>query len=84
MTELYQTEAHLLMATSPTIRDKSFVIRDRLTRYEIIVWKALTNCGVGGDPAVFNTRHQIVERKSHAVLGLFFSHGELGLVSGLL
>ena len=38
----------------------------------------LTDCGVGGDPAVFDAGAEIVERKLNAMLAFLISHRKLG------
>jgi len=67
ITLLYQTEAHLLISTSPTKAIK--------------VGEALTKGGIGCDPAIFSARFQVVKGQLHSVLGVLLGIGD-SLVSG--
>lgn len=58
MTELYQTEAHLLMITSPTIIIIGW----------IMIILVLTDGGIGSDPAILCAGLQIVEGQLGTVL----------------
>ena len=44
----------------------------------------LTDCGVGGDPALLEAGAQVVERQLNTVLALLVSHGELSTTNWLL
>ena len=44
----------------------------------------LTDCGVGGDPALLEAWAQVVERQLNTVLGLFVGHSELSTTNRLL
>ena len=74
-TELYQTEAHLLMLTSPT---------NRVSNNSIDLNEELTDCGIGSDPVVLGPWLQVVKREHLSVLALLVCHSELGESSSCL